>query len=303
MNSETPFFSIIIPCYNSSSTIIKTLDSVYNQTFKNFELIVINDGSKDNTLELLTSYNKLSLKIIDQVNKGLGNARNIGIEKSNGKFISFLDSDDLWDKKKLAIVYDTILKTKADLICHYEEMILNNESQGILKHGPYTSYLDILLKGNCLSPSAVSVKRDLLIKVGMFSTDIECHGTEDWDLWLKISKIGANIVYINQVLGFYIIYPNEQNMSNLPNFYKKGKYVFDSHVNSIKNPKYILKQKISAARAINEIYAFISNLKHIKFKSSSHNLLTIIKYGLVNYFFWVQLTSKIFNYTKRNLNI
>jgi teichuronic acid biosynthesis glycosyltransferase TuaG len=302
MNIKTPFFSIIIPCYNSSKTIIKTLDSVFNQTFKNFEIIVINDGSIDNTLDLLISYDKLSINIINQDNKGLGESRNIGIEKSKGEYISFLDSDDLWTNDKLEVVHDSILKTKADLICHYEQLSLNNERIGILKHGPHTKYLDILLKGNCLSPSAVCVKKDILIKVGMFSTDIKCHGTEDWDLWLKISKFGANIVYINRVLGFYILYPNDVNMSSLPDFYKKGKYVFESHVSSIKNPSFILKHRINGARAINEIYGFISNFKNFKYKETIFNLFTIFKFGILNYFFWVQIFNKSFNYTKRILN-
>lgn len=93
--------SVIIPAYNSGNTILETIASVLEQTESDFELIVINDGSTDNTLELLETVRDDRLKIYSYPNGGLPTARNRGIANSNGEFISFLDADDLWTKDKL----------------------------------------------------------------------------------------------------------------------------------------------------------------------------------------------------------
>ena len=99
-NPHSPLFSVVIPAYNASRFIRYTLDSVRNQTFDDFEIVVVNDGSKDDTLEIIKAYfvdfPGLNYKIIDQVNRGIGGARNSGIKKACGKFVAFLDADDSW---------------------------------------------------------------------------------------------------------------------------------------------------------------------------------------------------------------
>ena len=95
-------FSIIIPCFNVENTIKKTLDSVFSQSIKTYEVIAINDGSTDRTLNILRSYQTNDiLRIINQENLGLGAARNTGIRNARGKYISFLDADDLWTSNHL----------------------------------------------------------------------------------------------------------------------------------------------------------------------------------------------------------
>ncbi len=98
-----PQISVIIPAYNAERTIRETIESVQRQTFQDFELIVINDGSKDRTVELVQSINDERLKIFSYENGGLPVARNRGISRTTGEFIAFLDADDLWTPEKLEL--------------------------------------------------------------------------------------------------------------------------------------------------------------------------------------------------------
>jgi glycosyltransferase involved in cell wall biosynthesis len=109
--------SIIIPCYNCETLIDETLESLKNQTYKNFEVICVNDGSKDGTLRKLKKYQQegvLTIKIIDQSNGGVGNARNNGLHASVGKYILFLDSDDIYHKEIVEKLYTSLVESGAD---------------------------------------------------------------------------------------------------------------------------------------------------------------------------------------------
>lgn len=103
-----PTISVIVPAYNAENTILETIGSVQQQTFSDFELIVINDGSNDRTLELLNSLTDSRLKIFSYENAGVGVARNRGISHATGKFIAFLDADDLWTPDKLELQLATL---------------------------------------------------------------------------------------------------------------------------------------------------------------------------------------------------
>jgi len=150
-----PLFSVVIPAYNASYFIRNTLDSVRFQTFDDYEIIIVNDGSRDDTLEVAKAYFKdfpnLSYKLINQENKGIGGARNSGIKVAEGKFIAFLDADDKWYKEKLLTLANYIeTNPDVDLICHDEYWV---EDCSVIKkatYGPYKSYKELLLKGNCI---------------------------------------------------------------------------------------------------------------------------------------------------------
>jgi len=229
-----PFFSVVLPCYNGAKTLPDTLNSVCAQTFKNFEVVVVNDGSTDSSLEILESYSdRLPLKIISQSNAGLGGARNTAILNSSGEFVAFLDADDIWLDSKLQSVYQFIRAAQCipDVVCHYEEMQRDGVRLRVLKHGPYTAYYDLLFKGNALSPSATCVRRSMLEEVGLFCLEEQGHGAEDWDLWLKLARNQAKILFLKEVLGIYVLYGN--NMSEAPDFHEKCLYVLESHISSI----------------------------------------------------------------------
>lgn len=296
-----PLFSILIPCYNGAKTLVETLDSVCAQTYRDFEVVAVNDGSTDSSLEILQSFSEeLPLQIISQENAGLGAARNTGILNSTGEYVAFLDADDIWLRSKLQRVRELITTSEPDLICHYEDMQIGGRSLGILRHGPYTNYYDLLFKGNCLSPSAVCVRRELLLDVGLFSVEKEVHGCEDWDLWLKISKTGANIQYIEEVLGVYVLYDN--NMSQAAGFYKKGRHVFESHVSKMSPVSADIRKQIQGARAIHEIHAAIGLFKSAAYIEAGRSLIKAFIGGPTSQFFWSQLFLKSFNVLRRKIN-
>jgi glycosyltransferase involved in cell wall biosynthesis len=228
-----PFFSVVVPCYNVGESVIPTLECLKNQSFTDFEVILVNDGSSDNTFKIITDF-KMSqvMNIISQPNKGLGAARNTGIKKSKGEYIALFDADDIWDVSKLEKVYDFITANNVDVICH-NEYVKNqdNEIITINSYGPYTTYQDLLFKNNCLSPSAVTFRREVIKKVGYFTEDLNLHGVEDYDMWLRMAKYGIKLNYMPDILGSYIIHGN--NMSTNYIFFDKIEYLHIVHADEI----------------------------------------------------------------------
>ena len=111
----TPFFSVVVTVYNKSNFIESTIKSVLNQSFKRFELIVVNDGSTDNSEELIKTFKDSRLQLITTRNQGASNSRNLGIEKANCDYIALLDGDDTWDSEYLKTVSEAIAKFQDDL--------------------------------------------------------------------------------------------------------------------------------------------------------------------------------------------
>lgn len=186
--------SVIIPAYNSSNTIEKTLDSVRKQTFINFikEVIVVNDGSTDNTLKILNNYSKkysdFPLIIINQSNSGVSVARNNGIKTSKQKWIALLDSDDFWLPNKLEKQM-AVIKKNNDI--QFLGTNRNNENVHIGRLVNKNMSLRLLNIKNLLFKSWPSVptvimKKDFLEEIGLFKEGIN-HG-EDADLWLRVAE-------------------------------------------------------------------------------------------------------------------
>jgi len=179
--------SIIIPTYNRALLLKEAIESVFLQTYKNFELIVVNDGSTDNTLNLLKQYGN-RLRILNQENKGVSAARNLGIKNANGDLIAFLDSDDLWLPEKLKNQVNFFLNNLSALICQTQEIWIRN---GIRvnpkkKHEKKSGMIFKNSLALCLvSPSAVMIHKKLFQNVGLFDESLPA--CEDYDLWLRIS--------------------------------------------------------------------------------------------------------------------
>lgn len=186
-NPNTPLVSVIIPTYNRAWTLKKAIDSVLAQDYKEFELIVVDDGSTDNTLTLLKSYAG-ALKLIQQPHSGVSAARNKGIAVASGTLIAFLDSDDYWYPKKLSTQVE-FFKTHPDaLICQTEEVWIrggkrvnpkdkHKKPSGMI----FTPSLELCL----ISPSAVMMRKGLIAKVDGFDESLPA--CEDYDLWLRIT--------------------------------------------------------------------------------------------------------------------
>ena len=167
-----PFFSIVIPTFNQSNFLKEALNSVFNQDFKNFEVIVIDNYSSDETNKIIRTYKKKIIYKKIKNNGVIAKSRNLGIKKSRGKWIAFLDSDDLWSKNKLHKVYNYLKKKKeTDVICNNEWAIYDKSSKTKIKSfGPSSSefYKKILLYGNRNSTSASVVKSSFLKKIKFY---------------------------------------------------------------------------------------------------------------------------------------
>ena len=182
-----PLVSVIIPTYNRGWAIAEAIDSVLEQDFSDYELIVVDDGSTDNTSDILQSYGN-TITVIYQSNEGVSAARNSGIGASAGELIAFLDSDDLWLPRKLS-------RQVAFFKAHPDAMINQTEEQWIRngvrvnpknRHHKFSGMIFERSLELCLvSPSAVMVRRHLFESVGLF--DVYLPACEDYDLWLRVS--------------------------------------------------------------------------------------------------------------------
>jgi glycosyltransferase involved in cell wall biosynthesis len=200
--SETkyrPLVSVIIPTYNRSSWLIDAIDSVLNQTFQDFELIVVDDGSTDETREIMVEYGD-RIHYFYQSNRNPASARNLGIKKAKSDLITFLDSDDRWLKGKLHAQIN-LMKDNPDVkICYTDEIWIRRGVRVNQKkiHRKYSGWIYQKCLPLCIiSPSSVMIHREVFDKVGLFDEDfLVC---EDYDLWLRISHLFP-ITFINEPL-------------------------------------------------------------------------------------------------------
>ena len=211
--------SIIIPVYNGEKYVSEAIDSVLNQTYKDFEIIVIDDGSKDNTLNILRMYGD-KIKWKSQENRGQASAINEGINVAKGKYIAYLDSDDVCVPER----FDTQVKyldehPNVSLVYSDRYNINENgENQGIFNSQPHDNF--ILLQQNYISRSVVMHKKECLYKVGLFDESIT--GSDDWDMWIRISE-KFEMSYIDKPLIKYRVH--KENISLLrPKRLDYGRY-------------------------------------------------------------------------------
>jgi glycosyltransferase involved in cell wall biosynthesis len=181
-----PFVSVIIPTYNRGWIVRDAIDAVLGQTYTDFELIVVDDGSTDRTPQILDAYGD-RLRVIRQANQGVSAARNRGIAYSLGPLIALLDSDDIWLPGKLSVQVAFFKKNPAALICQTEEIWIRNGlrvNPGKRHRKPSGMIFEPSLELCLVSPSAVMVRRELFEKVGLFDESLPA--CEDYDLWLRV---------------------------------------------------------------------------------------------------------------------
>ena len=184
---RTPKVSVIIPTFNRSKTVMRAVKSVLNQSYQNIEIIVIDDGSTDDTATILGLLND-KVQVHYQKNLGAGAARNAGIKYAQGEFIAFLDSDDEWYSDKLEIQMKRFSKEPdIDLISTGTIFVDQSGKIHRIQSVERSGYLfEKLLYTNEISTSSVVVKRKCLINNNLFfRTDLPCR--EDWDLWIRLS--------------------------------------------------------------------------------------------------------------------
>lgn len=207
--SNVPFFSVILNTHNSQKTIEKTLKSILNQTFLNFELIAIDDDSLDDTVGVIKriigkSHTKIKYQIVTlNENKGISFSRNLGIDKAVGRYTCFIDGDDMWQKEKLEIQYDFLASSNFLVDWVFSNYYVINDQYEVVsvrerKSGVYY-YKNVIHDGNPVGMLTVAVKTSVLKREKFRKIK-----HEDYDLWIRLSKKGLVGFLINKNLAMYM---------------------------------------------------------------------------------------------------
>ena len=204
-----PYFSVIVPAYNNVTGLRRCLASVAKQSFVDFEVCVVDDGSSVDISGLVAEFEDPRFQYLWQENSGgPARPRNTGIDHSKGAWICFLDHDDIWHPSKLEDVFSAASSdATVDMVVH-DEFVLNDnfEVQDIIGTGTLQAGFseEMLYLGNRFSTSAVSIRRRFLDDHALrFSEDLEIATAEDFDLWLRVCRSGPRIISINKTLGAY----------------------------------------------------------------------------------------------------
>ncbi len=197
--SKTPVVSVIIPAYNAAKYISKALQSVLHQTFTNFEVIVINDGSPDsNEFDVVIQPFLQHIVYLKQQNRGPGSARNLGIKRALGQFVAFLDSDDDWfpdylseqmrlfeETPTLDMVYSNAL------LCSIGGTSRKTFMDECPSKGPVT-FDNLLVQDSQVITSGTVVRKQAIVEAGLFDETEALIGSEDYDLWLRVAYRGRS---------------------------------------------------------------------------------------------------------------
>ena len=184
-----PLISVIIPVYNGGKTIQETIESVLNQTLSNIELIVINDGSQDNTLEIVASIQDSRIKVFSYPNAGVNASRNRGVSQASGDFIAFLDADDLWTPDKLETQLRALQENDQAAVA-YSWVDYIDGSNRFLHPGVHVTatgdvFKELLVLNFLENGSNPLIRRQALAQVGDFEESLT--HAEDWDMWLRLA--------------------------------------------------------------------------------------------------------------------
>jgi glycosyltransferase involved in cell wall biosynthesis len=270
-----PFFSIIIPTFNSKSSLEIALNSVLNQTFQDFEILIIDDGSTDGTDDLVLQYQDIRILYEKQRNSGgPANPRNKGIKLSKGEWICFLDSDDFWCSNKLEFCYNQI-NANVDLLFH--DLYLVNKKNfwlrnKILKGRRLNSPVikDLLINGNAIATSSVVVRRYIVEKIGGFDESSDVVAAEDFKLWLGVATLTDKFIYINNPLGYYLDLGSGISSKNMSSVY----YFAIKDYLKLLEPKSVNKA-ISFVKYINAKYVLTFDISN----SCIDDLIFCIRYS------------------------
>ena len=231
--------SIIIPTYNHAHLISKCLQSVLDQTYSNWEAIIINNFSKDNTIDVVNSFKDERIRLINFNNSGvIAASRNEGIKNSSGDYLAFLDSDDIWFKDKL----EKSLKAlgNQDLVYHNLKVFGPDGFKWKINKGRNLKepiFDDMLIKGNQIQTSSVIVKKTLVEDVGLLSEDPNLFAVEDYDLWLRISQKTNKFKYLNETLGGYWV-DDKNNSTASRKSIERIKFLYNKHIPSLSQKKH-----------------------------------------------------------------
>lgn len=203
MNKNMPLVSIVVPCYNHEMYVEQTIESIVNQTYKNIELIVIDDGSKDNSVEVIKRLReKYDFIFIYRENKGLSATLNEGIKLSKGKYFSACASDDKLVLDKIEKQVNFMESNNQYAMCYGNYIMFTDDGKekNIDVKNPKSGFIfDRLIMGNFIPAVTQMIRKDVFNDVGLFDESLYI---EDWDMWLRISN-KYQVGYLDAYLAYY----------------------------------------------------------------------------------------------------
>lgn len=246
-----PIVSVIMPAHNAELFIASSIKSVIEQSYENWELIVIDDASTDTTCTIVKKYlsdSRIHL-ITVQNNVGVAKARNIGALEAKSEYLAFLDSDDLWEKSKLEVQVNFHNMNPDVVLSHTNYVhLFQNGGSGIRIRNALTSkfrksgrVFPILMYHNFIGTLTVMIKKNIFERYNGFDPEI-FGGTEDWDLWLNISEDGYTFGYINKKLAMYRINPTGLSKKNIIKYKQALRFVLEKHLKIAKQKKSIISK-------------------------------------------------------------
>jgi len=274
LNNNLPAVSIIIPTFNRKDQLRVCLKSLQGQTFKNFEVIVCDDGSTDDTKDVINDFNGI-LNLIYIKDKNFGGPampRNNGLQKAKGNIIAFLDSDDWWYPSKLEVALPFL--SEYDLVYHDLDIFNSQQKhKGIAKGRVLNNKItkDLIINGNGINNSSVLVKKKIIDLVGNITTDKNLIAVEDYDYWIRISQVSNRFKYINKSLGAY---REGENISYNVTQIERLKSILDKYsglLNKDEQKQAISNFYFSAAR-INHYFSFFDVAQNFYLRSFKTNL-------------------------------
>ncbi|MBB6460747.1 glycosyltransferase family 2 protein [Flammeovirga kamogawensis] len=260
-------FSIIIPTYNRANFIKKTIQSVTNQTYTNFEIVVVDDGSTDNTEEIIHTIQDHRLQYYKKRNAERGAARNYGAKIAKGEYIYFLDSDDLLYTNHLEVAYHFIIKNNPNIFFQQYEFTKEDGSKiPNLRVNESINKL-LLTKGNFMSCHGVFLSSDIFSD-NQFVEDRKLAGSEDYELWLRIAA-RQEILYSNTVTSTLVFHDDRSVLNFSKEKLIERKLLFLKYIKSDKKFRSVYGQYIKAieAGAYSYIALHIALTKKDKFTS------------------------------------
>ena len=301
--------SIIMPAYNVENFISQSIESVINQTYQNWELIIIDDGSTDKTKDICNKYNNSDtrIKYYFQNNSRQSAARNKGIKLANGEIIAFLDADDLWLPEKISFSLKELNNINVDLLFTDTFYFNESESFGVYKdedrmYIPNNVYkgdegIKLFIESNRIPMLTVLAMKSALIKAGLFDESIS--KAEDYDLWLRMLKTNSSLKGVSVPLSVYRIRSGSVSASDRISIYEVMQ-IFKKNFTTYELRKLNLSKELKRwVREWVSHYFKKNNLKELKSILIYFNIITFEQQLIFTFLFWIntKIQRRILLYT------
>jgi teichuronic acid biosynthesis glycosyltransferase TuaG len=253
-----PRVSVLVPAYAAARFIAATLDSVAAQTYRDFEVVVVDDGSPDDTKPAVDAWlarTRTPGVCVRRPNGRIAAARNTGLREAKGELIALLDHDDFWTPDKLTLtVAEFDAHPEAVLVGHHVDVVRDGRVLRTERRGPAVPdmYERLLFVGNAVSPSGATFRRDKALEIGGFRENPEFNTVEDYDFWLRLSRVGP-FRFVDRTLASYTLIPGSAS-SKIESHYSNQESLLRDHFASALGPNPSALDRLRIRRRLSYVY-------------------------------------------------